>query len=111
MKEKEAVRFLGIWIGNKFGKKQIIAKAKQTTRLFANLIEKKLVSVSQVLYINNICLIPKLEYLLQHVYLIKEEYKKIQQLYIIIVKNKIGLAKTVPTCIMSYSEILNMRIL
>ena len=77
MKEKEAVRFLGIWIGNKFGKKQIIAKAKQMTRLFTNLMKKKLVSVSQVLYINNICLIPKLEYLLQHVYLTKEEYEKI----------------------------------
>ena len=111
IKEKEAVRFLGIWIGNKVGKKQIIAKAKQTTRLFANLIKKKLVSVSQVLYINNICLIPKLEYLLQHVYLTKEEYEKIQQPYIIIAKNKVGLARTVPTCIMSHSGILNMRML
>ena len=111
MKEKEAVRFLGIWIGNKVSKKQIIAKAKQMIRLFTNLIKKKLVSVSQVLYINNICLIPKLEYLLQHVYLTKEEYEKIQQLYIIIAKNKIGLARTVLICIMSHSGILNMRML
>ena len=74
-------------------------------------MKKKLVSVSQVLYINNICLIPKLEYLLQHVYLTKEEYEKIQQLYIIIAKNKIGLARTVPTCIISHSGILNMRML
>ena len=28
-KEKEAVRFLGIWIGQKVGKKQIVVKAKQ----------------------------------------------------------------------------------
>ena len=63
-KEKEAVKFLGIWIGQKVGKKQIVVKAKQVVRLFANMIKKKIVSTSQVLYINNICLILKLEYML-----------------------------------------------
>ena len=74
-------------------------------------MKKKLVSISQILYINNIFLIPKLEYLLQHIYLTKEEYEKIQQLYIIIAKNKIDLARTMPTCIISHSRILNMRML
>ena len=72
-KEKEAVRFLGIWIGQKVGKKQIVAKAKQVVRLFANMIKKKIVSTSQVLYINNVCLIPKLEYILQSIFLTKDE--------------------------------------
>ena len=76
-KEKEAVRFLGIWIGQKIDKKYIVAKAKQVVRLFANMIKKKIVSTSQVLYINNICLIPKLEYILQSIFLTKDECKKI----------------------------------
>src|SRR5205085_4534429 len=45
-KEKEAVRFLGVWIGQKLGKKQIVAKAKQVVRLFTNMIKKKIVSTS-----------------------------------------------------------------
>ena len=76
-KEKEAVRFLGIWIEQKISKKHIVAKAKQVVRLFANMIKKKIVSISQVLYINNVCLIPKLEYILQSIFLTKDEYKKI----------------------------------
>src|SRR5437868_3985056 len=68
-KEKEVVRFLEIWIRQKLGKKQIVAKARQVVRLFANIIKKKIVSTSQVLYINNICLMPKLEYILQSIFL------------------------------------------
>ena len=64
-KEKEAVRFLEIWIGQKIDKKQIVAMTKQVARLFTNIIKKKIDSASQVLYINNVCLIPKL-YTLEH---------------------------------------------
>src|SRR5437868_8202273 len=56
-KEKELVRFLGTWIGHKVGKKQVVAKAKQITKLFANIIRKKLLSASQILYVNNVCLL------------------------------------------------------
>ena len=38
MKEKKAIRFLGIWIGYKFDKKLTMAKAKQISRFFANMI-------------------------------------------------------------------------
>jgi hypothetical protein len=110
-KEKEAVRFLGIWIGQKLGKKQIVAKAKQIVRLFANMIRKKIVSTSQVLYINNVCLMPKLEYILQNTFLTKDECEKIQQPYMMMAKNRIGLARTVPNTVMSHSGILSMRIL
>src|SRR5437868_4643132 len=110
-KEKEAVRFLGVWIGQKLGKKQIVAKAKQVVRLFANMIKKKIVTTSQVLYINNVCLMPKLEYILQSIFLTKDECEKIQQPYMMTAKNKIGLARTVPNNVISHSEILSMRIL
>ena len=107
-REEELVRFLGIWIGHKVGKKQIVARAKQISRLFANTIRRKIVSASQVLYINNTCLLPKLEYILQNVFLSREEYGKIQQPYISVAKNKMGLARTIPTYVISHSGILNM---
>src|SRR5437016_12960618 len=110
-KEKEAVRFLGIWIGQKVGKKQIIVKAKQVVRLFANTIKKKIVSTSQILYINNIYLILKLEYILQNIFLTKDKYEKIQQLYVMTAKNKLGLTKILPNFVISHSGILNMRTL
>src|SRR5205814_5295800 len=110
-KEKEVVRFLGTWIGQKVGKKQIVAKAKQIARLFANTIKKKIVSISQVLYINNVCLMPKLEYILQSIILTKDECEKIQQLYTIIAKNKIGIARTIQKHIILHSGILSMQIL
>src|SRR5205814_2478808 len=94
-KEKEVVHFLGTWIGQKVEKKQIVAKAKQIARLFTNTIKKKIVSTSQVLYINNVCLMPRLEYILQSIILTKDEYEKIQQLYTMIAKNKIGIARTI----------------
>ena len=53
----------------------------------------------------------KLEYILQSIFLTKDECEKIQQLYMITAKNKIGLAKTVPNTVISHSGILSMRIL
>ena len=110
-KEKELVRFLGTWIGYKVGKKQVVAKAKQITRLFANIIRKKLLSASQILYVNNVCLLPKLEYILQSTYLTKDECEKIQQPYILVAKNKIDFTRTQPNSILSHSGILNVRML
>ena len=54
---------------------------------------------------------PRLEYILQSIILNNDECEKIQQPYIMIAKNKIGLARTIPNHIMSYSGILSMRML
>jgi hypothetical protein len=111
IKEKELVRFLGTWIGGKTSRKQAITKAKQISQLFANTIKKKLVSASQVLYINNVCLLPKLEYILQNIFLTKEECEKVQQPYTMVAKNKMGLTRTLPSYVLAHSGILNMRML
>src|SRR5207237_2634062 len=84
---------------------------KQVVRLFANMIKKKIVTMSQVLYINNVCLMPKLEYILQSIILTKDECEKIQQPYTMIAKNKIGLARTISNHIMLHSGIISIRML
>ena len=54
---------------------------------------------------------PKLEYILQSIFLTKDECEKIQQPYMMTAKNKIDLARTVPNTVISHSGILSMRIL
>lgn len=107
-RKKEMVRFLGIWIGNKVQKAEQIARTKKIVGLYTTIIKKKKVSVSQVLYINNICLIPKIEYILQNIFLTRKECEAIQQTYITIAKSKVGLQRTTATHIILHSGILNL---
>ena len=87
---------------------QVVKKTKQVTRLFANTIKGKMITASQVLYINDICLILRIEYMLQNTFLTKKECEAIQQPYMMIAKNKIGLARTFLNFVISHSGILSM---
>ena len=70
-----------------------------------------MILASQVLYINNVCLMPKLEYVLQNTFLTKKECEIVQQPYVMTAKNKMGLPQTIANHVVLHSRILNMRAL
>ena len=59
------IRVLGIWINNKLKKSYIKAKAKEIVRQTMQGLKSKKIMLSQLVYINNMYIIPKLYYLLQ----------------------------------------------
>src|SRR6185295_10647321 len=78
-KEKTKItKFLGIWLNNKLNKSQVKARAKELVRSTARLLNTKKITDAQISYINNICIVPKLVYMLQVSRLSKKAIDTIQ---------------------------------
>ena len=85
---------LGVWFNNKLKESYIVAKAKGIVQQTVQSLVSKKITLSQLVYINNIVIIPKLCYLLQVLKLSKHAIDSIHQPFIKLVKNKIGLVST-----------------
>ena len=68
-------------------------------------------TISQLVYVNNIYLIPKLCYILQVSNLSKIALQKIQQPYLQLIKNKIGMARTAGNYIISHRGMMGCKLL
>ena len=68
-------------------------------------------TIAQVVYINNICIIPKLTYLLQVTKLSKAVIEAIQKPILRIAKHKLGIASTVSNSIMLHRNLENCNAL
>src|ERR1043165_2814272 len=63
--ENKIIQFLGIWLNCKLKESTIRSRAKEVIRTFIQGLNLKKLTVSQILYINNMCIISKLCYILQ----------------------------------------------
>ena len=59
-------RFLGIWLGNKKNKKDLIPRIQQEIKAITTVLQKKKITDKQTTYILNRVLIPRIEYRMQH---------------------------------------------
>jgi hypothetical protein len=93
---------LGVWINNKLKESYIKAKAMEIVRQTVVGLKYKKVTLSQLAYINNACIIPKLCYMLQVTKLPKRTIDAIHQPFIRLVKNKAEIISTVENCIIKH---------
>ena len=110
-KKNTVVRMLGIWLNGRLKESLVKDKAKEIIRQTALTLKWKKMTISQLIYVNNIYLIPKLCYILQVSNLSKTALQKIQQLYFQLVKNKIGIARTAGNYIISHKEMMGCKLL
>ena len=78
-KPEESTKFLGVWISLRKQEKTSILRYKKEVGKLTSILRYKKLSASQIIYINNMVLLPKLEYLLANVCLKKKSCDAIHQ--------------------------------
>ena len=86
-------------------------KARDIVQQFTNALSPKKVTISQLAYLNNMCLIPKLSYMLQVLKISIKALNNIHQPYIHLVKNKLGIARSAGNYLVSYRGLRDCKIL
>ena len=76
-KVSESTRFLGVWINPKCQEKASIGRCKKVVGSITSILKMKKLSVNQVVYINNMILLLKLEYILANIIINKKRYDSI----------------------------------
>ena len=71
---RESTRFLGIWINLKSQEKASIGYCKKVVGSITSILKMKRLSVNQIVYINNIVLLSKLEYIILNIIINKKKY-------------------------------------
>ena len=78
-KLEESTRFLEVWISLRKQEKISTLQYKKEVGKLTSILRYKKLSASQIIYINNMVLLPKLEYLLANVCLKKKSCDAIYQ--------------------------------
>ena len=93
-KPEESTRFLGVWISLRKQEKTSTLRCKKEVGKLTSILRYKKLSASQIIYINNMVLLPKLEYLLANVCLKKKSCDAIHQPMLRLMKWKLELPST-----------------
>ncbi len=82
---------------------------KQEIQQYCTILQHKIVTDQQLLYIYNMVIIPRIEFRSQLVFLSKEQCNTLQAPFRILFKHKLKMAKNIPNAILTNSFIYNFR--
>jgi hypothetical protein len=109
--ENKITRFLGIWLNCKLKESLVRAKAKEIVRATVRGLDAKKITISQVVYINNICIISKLCYILQAIRLSKRTIDSIHILLVRLAKNKMEISRSTRNSLVFHRNLRNYNAL
>ena len=104
-------RLLGVWLEARVNEQPIAKKADQVIKNLVRVLQRKKLTISQLVYINNMCIIPKIVYLLQTTRLSQAKLDQLHQPVLRLIKNKLGLAATTQNCIVTHAGLGICRVL
>ena len=107
-KPEESTRFLGVWISLRKQEKTSTLLCKKEVGKLTSILRYKKLSASQIIYINNMVLLPKLEYLLANVCLKKKSCDAIDQPMLRLMKWKLELPSTCANATLWHREIFGV---
>ena len=105
---EESTRFLGVWVSFKKQEKISIARCKREVGKMTSILRSKKLSASQIVYINNMVLLLKLEYLLANVCLRKRNCDAIHQPMVRLLKWKMELPSTCANATLLHKEVFGV---
>ena len=103
------VKFLGVYLSTSKELVNIKWIARSIVGTFVHILGKKRVTASQLSYINNQVLLPKLEYILQTATFSEKELDFIHQPLIRLYKRRLELAQTAPNDLLFHRGVLDFK--
>ena len=107
----EVARFLGIWISEHMNKASTIKIIKKETDKLKQIVQKKKLTNSQIIYINNRVLISRIEYRAQSMVLNRITCKRIHSNFLKLLKSKCGLATNTTNRVLNHKNITGVQLL
>lgn len=101
----EAIRYLGVWLREKKGKRHTINIIKNEIKDVIDILGYKKMTMAHVAYVNNKVIIPRIEYRAKLVYLNEAEATEMQRPVFRIYKHTMGCASTIPNIIITHSAL------
>ena len=84
-------------------------KLKVIVELFIQKLKNKKTTASQIVYINNQVLLPKLEYMLQATVCSEIELERIHQPFLNLLKRKLGIVQTAPNSLLVHGGVFRKQ--
>jgi len=109
LKKTEPMRILGVWYTEQGENAHIRSSVTNEIKNFARLFRYKRINISQLTYINNTVLLPRLEYRMKCTIWSDQTYLTLHRPIYTVAKHKIGLARTAHNNILEHPGLINMK--
>lgn len=93
-KPSQESRYLGVYIRSQAGSSHIVKRVKNEIKSMVNLLKYKKVTASQVVYVNNMVLMARLEYWLKCTFLTQNQCSTLHNCMILLLKQKMRITKS-----------------
>ncbi|PKY42042.1 hypothetical protein RhiirA4_455768 [Rhizophagus irregularis] len=110
-KPSQELRYLGVYIRSQAGSSYIVKRVKNEIKSMVNLLKYKKVTALQVVYINNMVLMARLEYWLKCIFLTQNQCKTLHNCMILLLKQKMRITRSVNNNIFTHQGLVGMTLL
>ncbi|CAB4379286.1 unnamed protein product [Rhizophagus irregularis] len=107
-KPSQESKYLGVYIRSQAGSSHIVKRVKNEIKFMVNLLKYKKITASQVVYVNNVVLMARLEYWLKCTFLTQNQCRTLHNCMILLLKQKMRITKSANNNIFTHQGLVGM---